>query len=72
MKIRLYVFWYKGRDISVGIATCYGLDGSGFEPRWGKKFCVRHTHSDRPWSPAPAVQWVPSFIPGFKAAGTWR
>jgi hypothetical protein len=27
-----------GRRNSVGIATLYGLDGSGFEPRWGQDF----------------------------------
>ena len=28
------------RDSSVGIATRYGLDGSGIEPRWGSRFCA--------------------------------
>ena len=27
-----------GRNISVGIATRYGLDGSGIESRWGARF----------------------------------
>jgi hypothetical protein len=27
-----------GRDISVGIATRYGLDGPGIESRWGASF----------------------------------
>jgi len=27
-----------GRDSSVGIATCYGLDGQGIESRWGARF----------------------------------
>jgi hypothetical protein len=26
------------RDSSVGIATRYGLDGPGIEPRWGRDF----------------------------------
>ena len=26
------------RDSSVGIATCYGLDGTGIESRWGRDF----------------------------------
>ena len=30
-----------GRDGSVGIATHYGLDGPGFESRWGPKFSAR-------------------------------
>jgi hypothetical protein len=27
-----------GRDSSVGIATCYGLDGPGIESRWAQDF----------------------------------
>ena len=27
-----------GRDISVGIAARYGLDGPGIESRWGARF----------------------------------
>jgi hypothetical protein len=27
-----------GRDSSVGIETCYGLDGPGIESRWGARF----------------------------------
>jgi hypothetical protein len=27
-----------GRDSSLGIATCYRLDGPGSESRWGGKF----------------------------------
>jgi len=40
------------RDSSVGIATCYWLDGLGFESRWGHSFrlALRHTK--------PPVQWV--------------
>jgi hypothetical protein len=26
------------RDSSVGIATCYGLEGPGMESRWGRDF----------------------------------
>ena len=29
---------FVGRDISVGIATRYGLDGPGIESRWGARF----------------------------------
>ena len=28
----------RGQDSSVGIATRYGLDGSGIESRWGQRF----------------------------------
>jgi len=27
-----------GRDISVGVATRYGLNGPGIESRWGARF----------------------------------
>ena len=29
---------YYGPGSSVGIATAYGLDGPGIEPRWGERF----------------------------------
>ena len=29
---------FMGRDIPVGIATCYGLDGPEIECRWGARF----------------------------------
>jgi len=35
---------YRGRDIPVGIATDYGLDGSGIESQWGRDF----PHLSRP------------------------
>jgi hypothetical protein len=38
---------YVGRDSSVGIATCYGLDGPGIESRWGRDF----SHPSRPAHP---------------------
>ena len=43
---------FVGRDISVGIATGYGLDGPGIESRWGgSRFSApvqtgRGTHPD--------------------------
>ena len=46
-----------GPGSSVGIAIGYGLDGSGFESRWGRDF----THQSRPAMGAtqPPAQWVP-------------
>jgi hypothetical protein len=38
-----------GRDSSVGIATCYRLDGPGLEPLWGEIFSI---HPDRPQGPS--------------------
>jgi hypothetical protein len=55
------------RDNSVGIATCYGLDGPGIEYRWGRGFplpsrpAMRPTHSP--------VQWVPGLSRGQNRPG---
>ena len=40
-----------GRDSAVGIATRYGLDGPGIEPRWGGGGEIFRTRPDRPWGP---------------------
>ena len=52
----------RGRHSSVGIATGYGLDGPGFESRWGCDF----SHTSRPaLGPIqPPVQWVPGLSRG--------
>jgi hypothetical protein len=44
-------------DSSVGVATCYGLDGLGIESRWGRDL----PHPCRPAlvPTQPPVQWVP-------------
>ena len=59
-----------GRDSAVGIATCYGLQGSGIESRWGQDF----PHPSRPAlrSTHPPTQWVPGLFAGGKAARAWR
>jgi hypothetical protein len=58
-----------GREIVVGIATRYGLDGPGIESRWGRDF----SHQSRPalGPTQPRIQWVPGLFPGGKAVGVW-
>jgi hypothetical protein len=50
------------RDSSVGIATCYGLDGRRIESQWGRDF----PHSSRPAAglKQPPIQWVPGHSRG--------
>ena len=55
------------RDSSVGIATCYGLDGSGIECRRGRDFPHPSRPALRP-NQLP-VQWVPALLFDGKAAG---
>ena len=59
-----------GRDSSVGITTCYGLDGPVIESGWGWGEIFR-TRPKRPRA-HPLYIGVPAFIPGGKAAGAWR
>jgi hypothetical protein len=42
--MKIYCILVDRRDSSVGIATHYGLDGPGIEPRWGQDF----PHLSRP------------------------
>jgi hypothetical protein len=42
------VILVRGPGSVVGIATGYGLDGTGIESRWGEIF---RTCPDRPWAP---------------------
>ena len=50
MHVSLFCFQVKlgGRDSSVGIATCCGLDGPEFETLLGRDFPYL---PDRPWGP---------------------
>jgi len=51
-----------GRDSSVSIVTGDGLDGPGFEFRWGRNF----PHLSRPalGYTHPPVQWIPGLSRG--------
>jgi hypothetical protein len=63
--IRGSTYIQPGRDSSVGIATGYGLDGSGIESRWGRDF----PHLFRPdlGPTQPPVKWIPGLSPGVKS-----
>jgi hypothetical protein len=58
-----------GLDSSVGIATRYGLGGTGIESRWGRDF----PHPSRPaLGPTQLpIQWVSGLTQGCKVAGVW-
>ena len=58
-----------GRDSLNGVATSYGLDGTGTESRWRREF---HTRPDRPWNLPSLLYKVYRVIPGDKADGAWR
>ena len=63
-KLGLFIYCKVGRV--VGIATGYGLDGTGIKSRWGRNF----PHTSRPalgLTRSP-IQWVPGHSRG-KAAG---
>jgi hypothetical protein len=54
----------EGRNSSVGIATCYGLDGPEIESRWGRDF----SHTSRPalGPTQPPTQWILGLSRGVK------
>jgi len=67
--IRHYTARNVRRDSSVGIATCYGLDGPGIESRWGGE--IFRTCPDRPWGPPSLLYNEYRVFPGGKATGAW-
>jgi hypothetical protein len=66
--LNLLLTFYCGPDNSVGIATDYGLDGTGIESRWRRGF---RTRLDRPWGPPSLLYNGYRVFPGGKAAGAW-
>ena len=58
-----------GHDSSVGIATCYVLDGPGIECLWGDFF---RTRPDRLWGPHSLLYNGYRGFTGGKAVGSWR
>ena len=45
-----------GRGFTVGIATCYRLDGPGIKSRWGARFSVLVRTG--PGAHPPPIQWL--------------
>jgi len=50
------------QDSSVGIATLYGLDGTGIESRWGRDFSHLSRLALEPTH--PPIKWVPGLSRG--------
>ena len=58
-----------GQDSSVGIVTCYGLDGLGLNPSGGRDFPYLSRLALGPTQ--PPIQWIPGLSQD-KAARAWR
>ena len=55
------MIWHRRQlESSVGKATRSGLDGSGFEPRWGKKLSLLRS-----------IHIGPGTLPTSYTMGTW-
>jgi hypothetical protein len=56
------------RDSSVGVVTCYGLDGTGIESRWCEIF---RTRPERSWGSPSLLYSGYRVFPWGKTAGAW-
>jgi hypothetical protein len=77
LKTHLCVVFFNtvpgGRDGVVRRPTRNGLNGTGFEPRWGKEIFFSLYSSSPAMGPThPSLNWLPGSFPGGKAAGAWR
>jgi len=66
----IILYYIVGRYSSVGIVTCYWLEGPGIECRWGARFSAL-VQTFPASHPASYTIGTGSF-PGGKAAGTWH
>jgi len=57
------------QDSAVGIVTCYGLDGLGFESQPGQDFLDPSTPAVRPTQ--PPIECVLGLVPYGTVAGAW-
>ena len=55
--------YWCGPGSVIGIATAYGLDGTGIESRWGEIF---RTSPDQPWGPPSLLYNAYRVFPGGK------
>ena len=58
------------QDSSVGIVTCYGLDGPGIESWWGSEIFL--AGPDRPRGPTSLLYNEHGVYTGDKATRAWR
>ena len=65
--LRLMSLATRGRDSSVSITACYGLDGPGKESRWGRDFPQLFRTALGPTQ--PPIQWVLVLYRGVKRPG---
>ena len=61
-----------GRTSVVGIATCYGLEGWGFERRYGQDVFSSHSSISVLGSTHFPDTWVAGLFSEGKAVGAWR